>query len=151
MRFLWSVYTFIGWPHSIPLNSFNISTMASSSILVTLYLHCAGESFWLKNTIGLLSWVITAPSCLLKSVCVNLKDFWKVRIGQNYFFSNSSFYMIECFLMELVPVPGYLFSSFCFWDFGLTTLSNQWGERGKHIALTCPEVVVILYHAKEVS
>jgi hypothetical protein len=40
MRFARSVYTFMDWPHSIPLNSFKVLTMASSSILVTLYLHC---------------------------------------------------------------------------------------------------------------
>ncbi len=43
------------WPHSIPLNSFKVLTMASSSILVTLFLHCLVESFQLKNAIGLYS------------------------------------------------------------------------------------------------
>ncbi len=43
------------WPHSIPLNSLKVSNMASSSILVTLYLHCSVESFLLKNAIGLFS------------------------------------------------------------------------------------------------
>ena len=67
IRFAWSVNTVICWPHSISLNSFNVSTMASSSILVMLYLRCVAESFQLKNTIGLFSWVITAPSCLLEA------------------------------------------------------------------------------------
>jgi hypothetical protein len=39
-------------PHSIPLNSFSVSTMAKSSISVTLYFCCVWESFLLKNTIG---------------------------------------------------------------------------------------------------
>jgi hypothetical protein len=34
------------------LDSFSVSTMASSLILVTLYLRCVLESFWLKNAIG---------------------------------------------------------------------------------------------------
>ena len=54
LRAPWPNDTFIGWPHSIPLYSFSVSTMATSSILLTLFLHCAGESFQLKNTIGLL-------------------------------------------------------------------------------------------------
>ncbi len=45
MRFVWSVNTFMFWPHSIPLNSFKVSTIASSSILVTLYLRCASGEF----------------------------------------------------------------------------------------------------------
>jgi len=32
--------------------------------------------------------------------------------------------VIECSLVNLIPVPGYLFGSFCFGDFGLTALSN---------------------------
>ncbi len=47
-------------------------------------------------------------------------------------------------------MPGYLFGSFCFDDFGLTTLSNQCGERGEHVTLSCSEVTVKLDHAKEV-
>ncbi len=42
-------------PHSIPLNSYSVSTMAKSSISVTLYFCCVSESFLLKNAIGLLS------------------------------------------------------------------------------------------------
>jgi hypothetical protein len=55
MRFVRSVNPFMFWPHSIPLAFFNVSTMANSSILVTLYLRCVSESFQLKNAIGLLS------------------------------------------------------------------------------------------------
>ncbi len=76
MRLTWSVYIFMDWPHSIPLNSFKVSTMASSSIMVTLYLRCVEESFWLKNGIGLFSWVITAPSCLLKA-SVEISKTWE--------------------------------------------------------------------------
>jgi hypothetical protein len=57
--------------------------------------------------------------------------------------------MIESSLMDLIPVPGYLLGSFCFGYFGLTTLSNQSGELNEHIAPSCPEVTVVLHHAKE--
>ncbi len=144
MRFVWSVNIFMFWPHSIPLNSFSVLTMASSSILVTLYLRCVLESFGLKNTIGLLFWLITAPNCLLE---VNLEDFGIGCIGQNYIFSDCSFYLTECSLMDLVSMPGYLFGPFCLNGFGLPALSNQWGERVEHTAPSCPEVTVILYHA----
>ena len=36
VRFLWSLLTIICWPLSISLNSFSVSELASSSILVTL-------------------------------------------------------------------------------------------------------------------
>ncbi len=75
---------------------------------------------------------------------LNLKDFWIVWIGQDHFFCNGSLYVIEALLMDLVPIPWCLFGSFCFGYFGLTTLYNQWGERCKHIAPSCPEVTVIL-------
>ncbi len=114
-----------------------------------MYLCCVSESFQLKNAIGLLSWVITAPSCLLEAVCVNLKDFWIVRIGQNYILSGCSFYVIKCSLIDLIPMPGYLLGPFCFCGFGLTALPNQWGVRGKHFAPSFPEVTVILHHAWE--
>ncbi len=55
VRFLWSVKTLISCPYNIPLNSFNVSTMARSSISVTLYFCCILDSFLLKNAIGLLS------------------------------------------------------------------------------------------------
>jgi hypothetical protein len=45
-------------------------------------------------------------------------------------------------------VPSW---SFCFNGLGLTTLPNQPDERGEHFAPSCPEVIVILYHAKEMS
>ncbi len=63
-----------------------------------------------------------------------------VWVGQDYVSCDSSLYVIECSLMDLVPVLGYRFGSFCFGNFGLT-----------HIAPSCPEVTVVLYHAKEVS
>ena len=56
---------FICCPHIIPLNPFSVSVMARSSSLVAVYLDCPPESFWLKNAIGLISWVIFAPRCLL--------------------------------------------------------------------------------------
>jgi hypothetical protein len=46
-------------------------------------------------------------------------------------------------------MPGYLLGPFCFCGFGLTALPNQWGERGKQIAPSCPEVTVILHHARK--
>ncbi len=49
VRFLWSIKTLISCPHSIPLNSFSVSTMAKSSISVTLYFCCILNSFLLKN------------------------------------------------------------------------------------------------------
>ncbi len=58
--------TLMFWLHSIPLNSFYVLTMANSLISVTLYLSCVLESFRLKNAIGLLSWVISAPNYLLE-------------------------------------------------------------------------------------
>ncbi len=51
-------------PH-IPLNSFSVSNMARSFSLVTVYLDWVPESFRIKNAMGLLSWVITAPICLV--------------------------------------------------------------------------------------
>jgi hypothetical protein len=39
----------------LALKLLSVSTMASSSVLLTLYLHCATESFRLKYKIGLLS------------------------------------------------------------------------------------------------
>jgi hypothetical protein len=58
-------------------------------------------------------------------ICVNLEDFGIVRIGQNYIFSNCSFYVIECSLMDLIPMPRYLFGPLSFSGFGLTALPNQ--------------------------
>ena len=52
--------------------------------------------------------------------------------------------------MDLIPMPGYLLGPFWFSGFGLTALSSQLGKRGKHFAPSCPEVTVILHHAKEV-
>ncbi len=58
-------------------------------------------------------------------------------------FCDSGLYVIESSLKDLVPMPGYLVGSLL--------LSNQGGERGEHIAPYCPEVMVILHHAKEMS
>ncbi len=90
--------------------------MDSSSILATLYLCCEGKSFWLKNMIGLLS-------SKLLTICANHSG--KIGIVQDYFFGKSSLYVIKRFLMDLVPVPGYLFGSFCYWDFCLTHSSTN--------------------------
>ena len=51
----------------MPLNSFKVSTMAKSSILVTLYLVCAVDNFLLKNAMGLFSCVIKAPNCIVEA------------------------------------------------------------------------------------
>ncbi len=53
VRLLWSVKTLISCPHIILLNSFSVSTIARSSISVTLYFCCVFDSFLLKNAIGL--------------------------------------------------------------------------------------------------
>jgi hypothetical protein len=66
-------------------------------------------------------------------------------------FCDSGLYVIESSLKDLVPMPGYLFGFFCLDRFGLTELPNQGGKRGEHIAPYCPEVTVILHHAKEMS
>ncbi len=110
--------------------------------------------FWtvslLKNMIGLFSWVITEPSYLAEAL-VYLKDFRKVWISQHKLFCNCCFCIIESFLMNRISMPGYLFGSFCFDDFGLTALSNQRGERGKHIAASCPKIFVILNHPQKTA
>ncbi len=49
VRFLWLVQTLMHWTHSILLNSLSVFTMASSSILVTLYFCCCTDSFLLKK------------------------------------------------------------------------------------------------------
>ncbi len=53
--------------------------------------------------------------------------------------------------MNLIPMPGHLLGPFDSCVFGLSALSNQWGERGRHFAPSCPEVKVILHHASEMS
>jgi hypothetical protein len=58
-------------------------------------------------------------------ICVNLKDFGVVWISQYYIFSDCSFYVIECSLMDLILIAGYLFGPFGLSGFGLTVLSNQ--------------------------
>ncbi len=46
--------------------------------------------------------------------------------------------LLESSLMDLIPMPGHLLGPFGSCDFGLTALSNKWGERGKHFAPSCP-------------
>jgi hypothetical protein len=135
------------WPHSIPLNSFNVLTMANSSIFVNAVFVLRIREFLTKEHNRPVILSNYCPQLFAGDICVNLNYFRKVQIGQNHIFSNCSFYMIKCSLMYLIPMPGCLFSFFGFSGFGLTALPNQLGKRGKHIAPSCPEVTVMLYHA----
>ena len=78
--------------------------------------HCAHLSWW--------------------GISVDFKFFGVIRVGQNYIFCNDCLYIIICFLMYHIPMPRDLPGLQGFSDFGMTTLSYQWGEWGKslHIA-----------------
>ena len=82
---------------------------------------------------------------------MNLKDFGIVWVGQDYFSSDGTLYKIESSLMDLILMPWQLLGPFGSGDFGLTALSNQLGERGKHFAFSCPKVTVVLHHAYKMS
>ncbi len=94
-----------------------------------------GRTCWNDTYVGLLGREVTVEYSLSQQ-------------GQDYFFCNSSLYMITSSLIDL---PGHILGPLCPYDFGQTVLSNQWGERGKHFSLSFPEVTLVLHHAKEVT
>jgi hypothetical protein len=63
-----------------------------------------------------MQWQITlsnyCPELFAGSICVTLKDFRIVWIGQDHFFCYSSLYVIKCFLMNLVSLVVYLLACF---------------------------------------
>ena len=77
--------------------------MAISSIYVTLYLVLTKEH---KQPVILSNY---CSELFAGSICVTLKDFGIVQIGQVRFFCESHLHVIECPLMDLVLVLGYLF------------------------------------------
>ncbi len=74
---------------------------------------------------------------------------WSIRVGQGYVFCNDCLYIIECCLMYLIPMPKDLPGLQGSGAFGMTTLSYQWGEWGKHVSALHPKISVVLDHSKK--
>ena len=133
--YLWTLWAFPLWPI--------VQFWWHWTFVVAQIVSCwkTQEAYWTGyHGAQLLGW----------GVCVDLKDFIKVWIGQDCFLSNSSLYIIVCFLMDFSPVPGDLLGSFGLWDLSLTTLSNQpcccTLPRGLYNTKPSPETCGVLWH-----
>ena len=82
---------------------------------------------------------------------MHFKCFVVVWVGQHYIFGYGSVDCFKSFLIDLFPMPCYLFCPLGFCGFGLPTLSHQVGEWGKHITALSPQVSVVLYHSYELA
>ncbi len=89
------------------------------------------------------------PSCyysklIAGSICVTLKDFWIVWVGQDSCYR--SLYVIECSLIDHIPEVGHSMIPLI-WLLGQPLL--RWGWRA--IIPSSPEVTIVFYHAMDVS
>ena len=82
-------------------------------------------------------------------ISVNLEFLGVIRVYQSHISCNDGLYIIECFLMYLIPMPSNFLSLQEFGDFGMTPLSYQWGEWDKHVTALHTKISVVLDHAKE--
>ena len=78
------------------------------------------------------------------SICVTLKDFWIVWVGQDSCYR--SLYMIECFLIDHIPEVGHSMVPLI-WLLGQPHLRWEWWA----IIPSCPLVTIVFYHVMEVS
>ncbi len=84
-----------------------------------------------------------------RSICVNLKDFWIVCIGQDSLFCNSSLDVIKVLLWTLSQCQVTLLVPFALVT--LVWLHSTIFFFGEHIPWSCPDVTVVLQHAREIS
>jgi hypothetical protein len=53
--------------------------------------------------------------------------------------------------MYIIPVPQMFLCLFGVGDLGMTTLSYQYGEWGKHFAASCPKISIVFDHAQKLT
>ena len=108
----YGLYTLIVCPHSIPWNSFKVSTMAKSSIFCNTVFGLRHGKFPTEER----NWPVTLSyywSQLHRGgISVYLKWLCEVYVGQDYLFGNGSLYVVKCLLMDWLPLPRFLFSLF---------------------------------------
>jgi len=78
------------------------------------------------------------------SICVTLKDFWIVWVGQDSCYS--SLYVIECSLIDHIPEVGHLTVPLI-WLLGQPHLRWEWWA----IIPSSQLVMIVFYHVMEVS
>ncbi len=78
------------------------------------------------------------------SICVTLKDFWSVWVGQDSCYR--SLYVIECSLIDHIPEVGHPMVPLI-WLLGQPLLRWEWWA----IILPSPVVTIVFYHVMEVS